>query len=109
MNLVSCINYNSMKHFIILISVITFFTSCKKTSFTCEFTQEQTVKSVDIQQIDTIEVNPLIRLTVYDTTVNKMQIKVSKDVLKNISYKIVHRKLIINNNTDSYSPAHLFN
>jgi hypothetical protein len=75
-------------------------TSCKKTPFTCEFSKEKVIKTIDLQQIDTIEINPLIELKVYDTTFNKMQIEVSKDVRKNISYKIIHKKLIINNNTD---------
>ena len=89
-----------MKRLIIFISFIILGTSCKKTPFTCEFSKEKVVKTIDLQQIDTIEINPLIKLTVYDTTFNKMQIEVSKDVWKNISYKIIHKKLIINNNTD---------
>ena len=89
-----------MKRLILFISLIILGTSCKKTPFTCEFSKEKITKSIDLQQIDTIEINPLIKLTVYDTTFNKMQIEVSKDVWKNISYKIRDKKLVINNNTD---------
>ena len=74
--------------------------SCKKSPFTCEFSKRKTTKLIDLQDFDTIEVNPLIRLKVYDSTINKMQIKVSKDVWKNIEYKIVNRKLILTNHTD---------
>ena len=74
--------------------------SCKKSPFTCDFSKTKITKVVDLQQFDTIEVNPLIRLKVYDTTINKMHVKVSKDVWKNIEYKIVNRKLILTNHTD---------
>ena len=74
--------------------------ACNKSPFTCEFSSERMIKQIDLQAFDTIEVNPLVQLKIYDTTINKMQIDVSKDVWKNIDYKIVNRKLILTNHTD---------
>ena len=89
-----------MKQLLYIFIITGFLSSCNKTPFTCEFSKERTTKKIDLQVIDTIEVNPLVQLKIYDTTVNKMQINVSKDVWKNIDYKIVNRKLILTNHTD---------
>ena len=89
-----------MKKIINIFLLIVIFDSCQKSPFTCEFSSERITKQIDLQAFDTIEVNPLVQLKIYDTTINKMQIDVSKDVWKNIDYKIVNRKLILTNHTD---------
>ncbi len=83
-----------------MILLITITASCKKSPFTCKFSKDKTTKIINLQDFDTIEINPLIRIKVYDTTFNKMTVKVSKDVWKNIDYKIINRKLILINHTD---------
>jgi len=89
-----------MKQLLYIILPVIIFISCNKTPFTCEFSKERMTKQIDLQYFDTIEVNPLVQLKIYDTTINKMQINVSKDILKNIDYNIVNRKLILTNHTD---------
>jgi len=89
-----------MKQLLYILLLTGLLSACNKTPFTCKFSKERMTKQVDLQAIDTIEVNPLVQLKIYDTTVNKMQIEVSKDVWKNIDYKIVNRKLILTNQTD---------
>ena len=89
-----------MKFWLYILLPVSLLTACNKTPFTCEFSKERMTKQIDLQDFDTIEVNPLVQLKIYDSTVNKMQITVSKDVWKNIDYKIVNRKLILTNHTD---------
>ena len=93
-------NQKKMKQLLYILILIGLLSSCRKTPFTCEFSSERVTKQIDLQDFDTIEINPLVQLKIYDTTVNKMQITVSKDVWKNIDYKIVNRKLILTNHTD---------
>ena len=89
-----------MKKFLYILFLIILAGSCKKTPFTCEFSKTIITKELDLQDFDTIEINPLLRLKIYDSTINKMTVKVSKDVWKNIDYKIVDRKLILTNHTE---------
>ncbi len=89
-----------MKQILYILLLFTLLSACNKSPFTCEFSKERIIKHVDLQQFDTIEVNPLIQLKIYDTTINKMRIDVSKDVWQKIDYEIVGKKLILTNNID---------
>ena len=105
-----------MKHtLIIIILLITITLSCKKSPFTCDISKTKITKRIDLETFDTIEVNPLIRLKIFDTTFNKMTIKASKDIWQNINYKIENQKLILTNdtyclieNTDAIAEVHLY-
>ena len=89
-----------MKNKLYILLLIILMVSCKKSLFTCEFSSSKITKQIALQDFDTIEVNPLIQLKIYDDTINKMTVKVSEDVLKNIDYKVVNRKLVLTNHTD---------
>ncbi len=89
-----------IKKIYILILLIIFASACKKSIFTCDFSGEKQTKSFSLNDFDTVEVNPLIELTIYHSTENKIEITTDKDVMQNIDYKIVNGKLTLTNTTD---------
>ncbi len=88
-----------MKKSYLYILILISLNSCKKTIFNCRLSGEKITEHIDLRLFDTIEVNPLIKLKITDDANNSIDIKADKEVMPNITYKIVNHKLILTNNT----------
>ena len=90
-------------------------TSCSKSPFTCEFSGEKEIKTVELEDFNSLEVNPQIELKIFHSTENKMTIETDMDVMKDIDYQIIDNKLVLTNhrecliqNTDAVATITLY-
>ncbi len=88
----------------LLISVWSLFltgllTTCHKSPLTCDFSGKTVQKTQILTDFDTVEVNPLIHLTLVQDTLNKIVIETDEDVLEQIDYHIEDNKLSLTNHT----------
>jgi len=90
-------NYTIILFFLLGLAVIT---SCSKSPFTCEFSGEKEIKTIELEDFDSVEVNPQIALKIFHSTENKMTIETDKDVMKEIEYQIIDNKLILTNHQE---------
>jgi len=85
---------------ILYILLIINLLSCTTSPLECTFSGEAITKNVELSSFDTIEVNPMVTLTIFQGTESKLAISTDKDVMDNISYEIQNNKLILTNHTD---------
>ncbi len=74
--------------------------SCTTSPIDCQFSGEANTKNVNLSSFEVVEVNPMITLTIFQSTDCKLSISTDKDVMDNVSYKIQGNKLILTNQTD---------
>jgi len=79
---------------------LTILTSCSKSPFTCEFSGVKKIKTLELEDFNSVEVNPQIELTIYHSSENKIIIETDQDVMPDIEYRITGTKLVLTNHTD---------
>ncbi len=84
-----------MKYFVAFFMMSILF-SCK-TPLECDSSGIKTSKSMALPDFDTVEVNVGIDLKIEDSDQNFINITADKDVIQNITFEIINRKLILTN------------
>jgi len=89
-----------MKNKINILLIILIFSSCQKSPLTCDFSGEKITRTIALNEFNSLEVSPLIELTIYHASENKLEITVDRDVADKVTFDISDKHLQLINHTD---------
>jgi len=87
-----------MKKYFFVFFIVGIVFSCKS-PLECDFSGDKTTVIKALPDFDTVEVNVGIDLQIVDVDENSINITADKDIIQNISYEIINRKLVLTNHT----------